>query len=133
MREKKGLAYHVRSSYETNEKCANFSIYIATEPKNIQVCLDGFKIEIEKLKETLVDATELENAKNNLFGKQQFVTETNSQQANQLANYGIMGLGFDFERKMLEKIRKVTPEQIKECANKYFGECSIVSVLRPEV
>lgn len=133
LREKKGLAYHVRSSYETNEKCANFSIYIATEPKNIQVCLDGFKIEIEKLKETLVDATELENAKNNLFGKQQFVTETNSQQANQLANYGIMGLGFDFERKMLEKIRKVTPEQIKECANKYFGECSIVSVLRPEV
>lgn len=133
LREKKGLAYTVRSTYEPNEKCANFSIYIATEPKNIQVCLEGFKTEIDKLKQTPVSAAELESARNNIIGKQQFVTETNAQQANQLAYYGIMNLGFDFQEKIIEKLAKVTPELIKECANKYFGEESVVSILRPDV
>lgn len=131
LREKKGLAYTVRSTYETNEKCANFSIYIATEPKNIQICLDGFKTEIQKLKDTQVSDTELENAKNNVSGKQQFMTETNAQQTNLLAYYGVMGLGFDFQDKIIEKIKQVTPEQIQSCANNYFVNKSVISILRP--
>lgn len=131
LREKKGLAYHVRSTYEMNEKCANLYIYIATEPKNVQICLDGFATEIEKLKEILVEQKELENAKNNLIGKQQFVTETNSQQANQLAYYGVMGLGFDFQIKIIEKIKEVKVADIQRVAQKYFTQNSVVSVLRP--
>lgn len=133
LREKKGLAYHVRSTYESNEKCANLSIYIATEPKNVQICLDGFKTEINKLKEIPVSEEELNNAKNNVIGKQQFMTETNAQQANLFAYYGIMGLGFDFQDKIIEKIKKVTSGQIQECANKYFGDEYVTSVLRPEI
>ncbi|MBR1754045.1 insulinase family protein [bacterium] len=131
LREKKGLAYTVRSLYESNELCASFSIYIATEPKNIQVCLDGFKTEIDKIKNTLVDEVELENAKNNLIGRQQFVTETNAQQANQLAYYGIMGLDFNFQEKMIDQIRKVTPEQIRKCAQTYFTDKFVISILKP--
>lgn len=131
LREKKGLAYTVRSNYETNQKCANFSIYIATEPKNVSICLDGFKTEINKLKEIPVSEDELQNAKNNLIGKQQFVTETNSQQANQLAYYGIMDLGFDFQDKILEKIKEVKVSDIQRAAQSYFGEKSVVSILRP--
>lgn len=131
LREKKGLAYTVRSSYETNEKCANFSIYIATEPKNVQICLNGFMTEINKLKEVQVSDDELQNAKNNLIGKQQFVTETNAQQANQLAYYGIMGLGFDFQDKILEKIKGVNISDIQRVAQSYFGKNSVVSILRP--
>lgn len=132
LREKKGLAYHVRSTYETNEKCGNLSIYIATEPKNIQTCLEGFKTEINKLKEIPVSEAELEDAKNNLIGKQQFVTETNAQQANQLAYYGIMGLGFDFQDKIIERIKGVSPLDIQRVAQKYFSENSVISILRPE-
>lgn len=131
LRDKKGLAYVVRSSYEAFEKCANFSIYIATEPKNIQICLDGFKTEINKIKELPVSSKELEDAKNNFIGKQQFITETNSQQANSLCYFGIMELGFDYQEKLIEKIRKVTPEQIQNCAKKYFDDKFIVSILRP--
>lgn len=132
LRDKKGLAYTVRSSYETYQKCASFSIYIATEPKNIQVSLDGFKDEIGKLKKLPVRDEELNFAKNNVIGKQQFVTETNSQQANLLAYYETMGLGFNYQEKIIEKIKKVTAEEIQDCANKYFTENSVVSVLRPE-
>lgn len=131
LREKKGLAYTVRSSYETNEQCASFNIYMATEPKNLQTCLDGFMVEINKLKEIEVSETELKNAVNNLTGKQQFISETNSQQASMLAYFEIVGLGFDFQDKILENIKHVTPKQIKDCANKYFTDKTVISVLKP--
>ena len=131
LREKKGLAYTVRSIYESNELCASFSIYIATEPKNVQTCLEGFNTEINKIKNVLVDDVELENAKNNLIGRQQFITETNAQQANQLAYYGIMGLDFDFQKTLIKQVKVVTPEQIKQCANEFFSEKSVISILKP--
>ena len=43
LREKKGLAYTVRTSYENHSKAAVFSIYIGTEPGNIKTSIDGFK------------------------------------------------------------------------------------------
>ncbi len=131
LRDKKGLAYTVRSSCETKAKCAVFSIYIATEPSNIDISLAGFKEEIDKIKNILVTDEELNNAKNNIIGKQQFITETNLQQSTTLAYYGIMGLGFNFQSKIIEKVKSVTPEQIKECANKYFIENSVIAVLHP--
>ncbi len=131
LRDKKGLAYTVRTSCESHLKSAIFSIYIATEPKNIDVSLAGFKEEIDKIKEELVSEEELTNAKNNIIGKQQFITETNSQQSTALAYYGIMGLGFDYQAKIIDKIKKVTSEQLKECANKYFTNKSVITVLRP--
>lgn len=131
LREKKGLAYTVRSTYEANEKCANLSIYIATEPKNIDICLSGFKEEIGKFKTIPVSEQELSNAKNNLIGKQQFVTETNAQQANLLCYYGIMKLGFDFQSVIIEKIKKVNVEDIQKVACKYFNENSVTSILKP--
>lgn len=131
LRDKKGLAYVVRSAYDVARLSANFSIYIATEPKNIEVSLKGFDEEIEKIKTIPVSEEELENAKNNLFGKWAFISETNSQQANCLAHYGIMGFGFDFHQKAVEKVKKVTVEDIMRCANKYFNDKYVLSILKP--
>ncbi len=131
LRDKKGLAYVVRSAYDVARLSANFSIYIATEPKNIETSLKGFEEEIEKIKTYLVSDEELENAKNNLFGKWAFISETNSQQANWLAHYGIMGFGFDFHENAVQKIKSITPQDIKDCANKYFDDKFVLTVLKP--
>lgn len=131
LRDKKGLAYVVRSSYETFKLAANFAIYIATEPKNIQVSLDGFKEEIEKIRTILVSEEELENAKNNIMGKWAFTQETNNQQACLYAHYGVLGLGFDFNEKLKQKVKSVTSEQLKTCAEKYFNDISVLSIIKP--
>ncbi len=131
LREKKGLAYTVRTSYEVHLKSSVFSIYIGTEPSNIQTSIDGFREEIEKIKNVLVSEEELHNAKNNLIGKQQFLTETNSQQANLMSYYSISGYPYDYQSKLIEKIKEVTPEQLKECANKYFTDNYVIAVIRP--
>ena len=125
------MAYTVRSSYETHKQGAVFSIYIGTEPKNIQTSIDGFKEEIEKIKNVLVSEEELTNAKNNIIGKQQFITETNAQQANLMSYYSVSGKPWDYQCQVVEDLKKVTPEELKECANKYFNEDFILAVLKP--
>ena len=131
LREKKGLAYTVRSSYENHSKAAVFSIYIGTEPSNIQTSIAGFKEEIEKIKNILVSEEELHNAKNNIIGKQQFITETNSQQANLMAYYAISGKPFNYQESVIEALKNVTSEELKECANKYFTDDFVLAILKP--
>ena len=63
LRDKKGLAYVVRSSYETYKLIGNFMIYIATEPKNIEVSLKGFDEEIQKFQPSL----EVEDAEDAIY------------------------------------------------------------------
>lgn len=131
LREKKGLAYTVRTSYETHQKAAVFSIYIGTEPSNIETSISGFKEEIEKIKRIPVSEEELHNAKNNIIGKQQFITETNSQQANLMAYYSISGKPFDYQKEVVERLKSVTSAELLECANRYFTDNFVIAVLRP--
>lgn len=131
LRDKKGLAYVVRSCYEPFMQCANFYIYIATEPKNIEISLAGFEEEINKIKTIPVSNEELQNAKNNLFGRWAYSRETNNNQAVIYSNYGIMGVGFDFNEKLKERVKQVTPQDIMSCANKCFSGYSMTSILKP--
>ncbi|MCR5265329.1 MAG: insulinase family protein [Cyanobacteria bacterium RUI128] len=131
LREKKGLAYTVRTSCEIKELAAMFSIYIATEPSNIDTCLKGFQEEIDKIKAELVSEEELQSAKNNIDGKHQFIVETNFQQSTSMAYYGINGLPFGYYDTMFDKIKAVTAEDIKRIANKYFNENTVIAILHP--
>lgn len=131
LREKKGLAYTVRTSYESHLKAAVFSIYIGTEPSNIETSISGFKEEIEKIKNIPVSEEELKNAKNNFIGKQMFITETNSQQANLMAYHAVMKKPFNYQQEILERIRAVIPDDIQRCANKYFNDNYVLSVIKP--
>ncbi len=131
LRDKKGLAYVVRSSYETYDKAAIFNVYIATEPKNIKTSLEGFKIELEKIKKIPITQEELENAKNNLIGKRQFFTETNLQQASLMAFYEDKGLGADFEEKLIKMINQVTTDDITRVANACINDPYVLTILAP--
>ena len=131
LREKKGLAYTVRTSCEVKALAAIFSIYIATEPSNIETCLNGFTEEVDKLKKELVSEEELQNAKNNIDGKHQFIVETNFQQSSSMAYYGINDLPFGYYDTMHKKISAVTPQQVMDCAKKYFNDNSVIAILHP--
>lgn len=132
LRDKKGLAYTVRSIYTKARHNGDFRVYIATEPKNIKVSLEGFKIEIDKLKNELISEKELFDAKNNIIGKIQFLTETNLQQAGSMGVYELEGLGFDYLEKWISAIQDVTVEDVKKVANKYFDDKYVLTILAPE-
>ena len=132
LRDKRGLAYVVRSSYETYKLAGNFMIYIATEAKNIDVSLKGFDEEIEKIRTIPVSEQELSDAKRNIIGKYQFLSETNTQQACMYAKYGVLGLGFNYTEDIETQIESVTTEQILKCAEKYFvPDKYVLSIVKP--
>ena len=132
LRDKKGLAYVVRSSYEIYDHSALFNVYIATEPKNIKTSLEGFKIELNKVKNIPVSETELENAKNNLIGKRQFFSETNLQQSSLMAYYEDKSLGADFEQTFNKMVKEVSAEDIQRVANSYINDRYVLTVLAPQ-
>ncbi len=131
LRDKKGLAYTVRSAYRSFEKSALFHIYIGTEPKNVEVSLRGFEEEINKIKTIPVTNEELKAAKNNILGRQQFISETNAQQANISANYAIMGFGFNFQQTLIENIKNVTPQMVMDAANKFLNNNYVIAIICP--
>ncbi len=132
LREKQGLAYTVRSVYDPYILGGNFFVYIATEPKNIKVSLEGFEKEINKVMNEPVGEEELENAKNNAIGKRQFYRETNLMEASLNGYYEFIGLGCNFEDKLIADIKAVTGTQMLETAKKYFGANNALSVLAPK-
>lgn len=133
LREKKGLAYTVRSCYETFKQCGCLWVYIGTNPVNIQTAVDGFKTEIDKLKTDYVTEEELSGGKNNIFGKRQYILETNIQQASSIGMYELLGVGYDYEEKLIQKIMQVTAEDIRNSANKYFTDDFVLYALASEV
>ena len=133
LRDKKGLAYVVRSSYETYKLAGNFMIYIATAPTNIDTCLKGFNEEIEKIKSAPVSQEELENAKTNIVGKYEFLEETNIQQACSYAKFDVLGLGYNYSGNIKQQVQSVTADEILKCAQKYFvDDRYVLSVIKPE-
>lgn len=132
LRDKKGLAYTVRSTYEPLQDSGIFTIYIGTAPNNIKVCMEGFETEINKLRNEIVNEKELTDAKNNYLGKRAYFHETNSQQAYYLGFYAAIGLGAQFDHEIVEKVKSVTSQQIMDMANKYFAKNSVVSILAPQ-
>ena len=133
LREKKGLAYTVRSSYDIMKKCGCLWVYIGTNPVNIQTAVEGFKIEIDKIKNTLVTDEELLGGKNNILGKRQFILETNIRQANSIGLYELIGVGYDFEEKYQNLIMDVTAQDIKRVANEYFTDKYVLYALSENV
>ena len=132
LREKKGLAYVVRSSLDIMKFSSTFSLYIASEPKNIQISLKGFEEEVNKLKNEIVSEQELQSAKNNILGKRAYLHETNSQQSHYLGYYELMGKGAEYDREIEEQILKITAQDIKNVANRYLHENYVISLLAPE-
>lgn len=131
LRDKKGLAYVVRSVFEPYKLAGNFMIYIATEPGNIETCLKGFDEEINKIRTIKVSEKELADAKNNFIGKCALVDETNIQQATAYAKFGVLGLGFDFGEKIKEQVKAVSAEDVLNCAQKFFNENYVISITKP--
>lgn len=132
LRDKQGLAYTVRSSAESLEKSGTFTIYIGTDPKNIQKSIDGFQIEIDKLKNELVSEEELKGAKENVLGRFLYFTQTNLQKASMTGYDVVMGFGYDWCDKYLEAIKNVSAKEVRDAANKYLTDNTLICILAPE-
>lgn len=132
LRDKQGLAYTVRSQYETLLHSAIFNLYIGTAPKNIQKSLDGFRIELQKLADNPPSQEELKGAKENISGKMKYFTQNNSQIGAVQGYNFMMGLGLEYNELFLEDINKTTAEDVCDMAKKLLSMPKVITIIAPE-
>jgi zinc protease len=131
LRDKQGLAYNVRSTYEAYRHKGIFYLYIGTEPKNKDKCLKGFIEEIDKLIHIPVSEAELADAKRNSLGRRSVFLETAHQQANYIgANY-TLGRSLEQIASIPAQLDAVTSADIQRVASTYLAKPSVSSIVAP--
>lgn len=122
LREKRGLAYDVSALYPTRIDSSQFVVYMGTAPENSQIALEGLRSEVERLTQVTLSDEELETSKNKMLGQYALGKQTNSQIAQILGWYEILGLGIEFDEKFQADIAAVTVEEVQLAACRYFIE-----------
>lgn len=114
IREKRGLAYAIRSSYELEKNYAYYGIYVGTTKPALEevkeLILEEFK-NVDKMTEK-----DLEEAKERLIGLRKVSSEESINVMNELAFAELSTGSAEEYYKQEEKIKTVTLEQVKVLA-----------------
>ncbi len=97
-----------------------FAIYAATQPDKVQEVVQIILETIRKIKEDPIDPEELERAKSEAIIAYGLEQETNVDQAREAAINELAGLGYNFKDNYAQRIRAVTPEEVKRVVHTYF-------------
>ena len=130
LREKRGLAYEVSSFFPTYRKHAHFGAYIGTAPQNVPTAEEGLRRELEQIREIPLTDEALQAAKNKTLGQYALGKQTNSQIAQLLGWYEILGVGADHDEHYPDLIGQVTADEVKRVGQIYFTE-PVVSLVGP--
>ncbi len=125
IRTKKGLGYAVMSYYEGNRDYGYFAAKVTADKKNIDQCKKIMIDEFEKIKN--VTNGELNDAKRYYEGQYLLDNDDNFKWADTMASVETLK-DVKLLNSFLDKIRKVTKEDINRVANKYFNgnHCCVI-------
>lgn len=127
IREDKGYTYGIHSNLYALLHDGYFVISTDVKGDNQQETIDEIFMEINILRTELVTLKELNVAKNYMIG---VFTNSFSSPFASISKFKTLhsqGMGMDFYRTYISKIRKVTPEKILECASDYLDPASLTA------
>ena len=122
IREQMGLAYYVGASQIQGLVPGLFAFYLGTDPQKIEPVKAALLDEIQKLASDGLTNEELARAKKKLIGQQEIANQSNAAFGYQCALDELYGLGFDYYKLLERDVEKVTLEDIKQVAAKYFRD-----------
>jgi zinc protease len=124
-----GLCYSVSSTLDEYAKGGLFNLYIGTAHKNVPLVLDLFQKEVDKLINTVPTEEEMTRAINTIESSLHSGEQTVQGLA---ASFGHRI--FDTENKWdrLDKMKKVTAQDVQAFAKKYLGKPSVTVMVAPE-
>lgn len=130
VRTKRNLSYAPAAGYENQLANRAFIYVTAVKPDTtIKVMLD----ELKKLQTELVSAKVLKDRITLFLTRYYQQNETNASQGSFLAAYELAGLGWQAGDKFIENTKKVTAEDVKRVANKYFHNLQFVVIGNPKL
>lgn len=120
LRDEQGLGYTVTAFYRSLPEAGFMAFYIGTTPRNLDVARQGFSGIIKDIKTDLLPAELLVKGLNRMEGSYYRGRQSLGARADEAASERLLGQPQDFQKRLLEKAAKVTPEQLREVARKYL-------------
>jgi len=131
LREKNGLTYNNESHYGAYSDTGIFEIYIGTEKKNIEKCLNIINKELNKLYSDTCSASIIKRIKQQYCGQIAIVSDSGF---NQMIHIGksLLYTGNVLElEELFKKIENISAQQLLETARKYldFNQLSALTFI----
>jgi zinc protease len=132
IREQMGLAYFVGASQMTGLVPGLFVFFVGTDPLKVDQVTEALQEEIDTLAAEGLTDEEIERARKKILGGEAIRNQSNASFAANAAINELIGLGYDHHLHRAAEIEKVTPEQVREVARRYFRDHAPVRVtVRP--
>ncbi len=126
VREKRGLAYYVRTNSEHYEDAGNLTTYAGVDPKRAE---DAVKVIVEQYKKMItepqISEQELKKAKEYLKGHLVLELEDSRSVSGFYAQQEILEKEIKNPDKIMKEIDDVTIEKVEEIAKRYFAESGL--------
>jgi predicted Zn-dependent peptidase len=129
IRDKRGLAYTAMSQYDERLGPSNLLIFLATHPQNVEQAKDQVLIELKRFADEGLTAEEIAHIATQKRGMYLIQNETNLSQALMLAMTELTGWGYEWVDDYMSFFDEVTPDDIKEAAQKYFQNYTEVLII----
>lgn len=115
-----GAAYYVRAGSELFLDYGNFSVSAGVDHRKLEIVLKAILREFERLVEELVDKAELQKAKDHIVGNFILGMETSDELAGFYGSQEILAEKLLKPSQIIDKIQKVTSEEIRSLAKTIF-------------
>ena len=118
IREKQGMAYYVFSSLDANLMPGPLVVRAGVSPANVAKAVESIDTELRKLVDSGPTEQELQESKQYLIGSMPRTLETNLGIASYLQTVEFFGLGLDYDVRMPDLLRAVTPAHVHDVARR---------------
>lgn len=122
IREEEALSYSVGALNIIGREPGSFIFYISTTAENIKSAKEILFKEVKRIKEEGASEEELESVKKYFTTQIQKEWESTSGLGLEVTLDELYGLGWDYYKKYIENIKKVSVDDIKNASNKYFRD-----------
>lgn len=129
IRDNKGLAYDVHSSFSASKHGGSFQAGLQTKNESANTAIEEVLKEMERIKTELVSDKELSDAKSYLTGSFPLRIDSNKKIAGFLTAVEYYGLGLDYVDNYKKFIETVTKDDILRVAKKYLNTRNYVLVV----
>jgi zinc protease len=120
IREDRGLAYSVGSSFEAGLEPGAFVIDLETKNQSAREAVAQVIHEVERIRSQPVSGTELSEAKSYLIGSFPAKMDSVAKRAAMLAYVEFYGLGLDYPWRYPSLIKNLTPADLQKTAEKFL-------------
>ena len=124
LREQQALAYSVTAFDIEGLAPGVFGVYLGTDPGKVDEAVAAAETELARVRDTPIDADELDQAKKCMVGSYEISLQSNAAQAEEMVFNELYGLGYDYGRTYLDRIQAVSAADIQRAARTYLAPAS---------